>query len=574
MRLSRDHLLKISEDIPKPLWGFTLLPVATAILGYYSGLEASVSNVQFFLSTLAGAQAGVLAIVFSVTVIGVQLVSTKYSPRMISLFTESPILSFTFGVFVGSVALDLLLLLVVTAPLSRMASAGVYAASGAGVLAVASLYVFIRRALYQSTPEGVIEAFLRDLTTSSYIERVQKSVNDEFKQVHPMRPLYSLIMSALSNRERATAEFGLEEYGRRNLDVLDQTMESDYWAGADREASREMFQPVLKEHLHDIALHAEDQDENQLVTSAVKYQLKLGDKGLGIEESRVSKQAVRGLTQVIIHAPIDEGRYQSVSAAWRQLAELMKRAAEHPRPEVVVSASQTVQQRVSHTVWKSRDIQRIQYSMTDLYQQMKEVHKALLEQYRDDLAPVEMNWQYESVPDEIENRERIRAFYEWREALCRSSAVFLHALDRNGEYPIADGNLATVWQNVCVQASKTEATDYAVSLCQAMIEVAVIESHLTSREGLSWGGYIGRVMYRSDSDVMEEAFERLLRYDVVEKEPGIFELGSVERDRAQYYQNQVNVEGYYPLNTVTNYIKIINQLRAEANEIRIQLRDD
>ncbi|MFB6292033.1 MAG: DUF2254 family protein [Candidatus Nanohaloarchaea archaeon] len=329
------------SNLPRSLLGLLLLPVALTVVGWYAGLASTGANIRFFLSALAGAQAGVLAIVFSVTVIGVQLVSGRYSPRMISLFVESRLLAFTFFVFVVSIAVDLWLMLFVGSPPGALAQTGVYAAAGLGVVATASLFVFIKQALYQSTPEGAIEAFLDDLTTSRYLDRVRRSVDDDIQRVHPMRPLYSLVMSALSNRERATAELGLEKYGEKCLDVAADIEEHDLYP-EEREVARELFKPVLDEHLHDIALHAEEQDENKLVVEAVQFQRKLGAAGLQFDDDTISRQTVSGLVNVIRDSEVDRGEYIANDHGYRNLGELTVKAAMHPMPSVVRCASNRI----------------------------------------------------------------------------------------------------------------------------------------------------------------------------------------------------------------------------------------
>jgi uncharacterized membrane protein len=164
MNLSK--LRQFVEGMPRKLLLVTiLLPTVGLYLGYTSGFSTSPENTRLFLSALTGAQAGVLAIVFSVTVIGVQLIANKYSPRMISLFTEFPIFIFTFGLFIFSIAVDLGLLYTVPENHSHIHAAGIGAASGLGLTAAYALFIFVRTAITQSTPEGAVEAFVSSMTT-------------------------------------------------------------------------------------------------------------------------------------------------------------------------------------------------------------------------------------------------------------------------------------------------------------------------------------------------------------------------------------------------------------------------
>ena len=566
MESFRDYATKTIADVPVFVVWLLLLPPVFAAIGYAVGLSAPVSNIRLFLSTLATAQAGVLAIVFSVTIIGVQLVSTEYSPRMISLFTRSSILAFTFCIFVASIAFDLVLLLNLTAPQQRLVMAGVWAAGGFGIASVVTLFVFIRRVLHQSTPEGTIEAFLDDMTTDNYVEGVRESVDDDFRHAHPMRPLYSMVMSALSSRERATAELGLERYGERCLEMLDECSEREVIAQERRQVSRELFEPVLKEHLHDIALHAEEQDEIQIVSEAIKFQYQIGCSGLDLETPMISRQSVRGLTQVIIHAPVDQGDYSANDTAWRQLGELLSDASESPQPEVIRRAASAINTRVPRTISKAHETRRVRHCVTDLFGQMRVAHENILEHFEEDITRVDMNWKREHPANDIENRERIMAIHEWQDAMTSISGAILRHAEEEGECPITEGNFASVWESVCTQASSTRANEYGIALCQAMIEVAFVYSNGSTEEVLDWGSKIGRVMYNGNEEVVEEAFERVLSYERLEKEPQILTVDNLEEGRDQYYHTQITVQDYSPLNTTSDYPELVQHLRTSARE--------
>lgn len=567
MESFRDYATKPIAGVPVFVVALLLIPPVFAAIGYTVGLSAPVSDIRLFLSTLATAQAGVLAIVFSVTIIGVQLVSTEYSPRMISLFTQSSILVFTFCIFVASIAFDLVLLLNLTIPQQRLVMAGVWAAGGFGIVSAVTLFVFIRRALYQSTPEGTMEAFLEDMTTESYVEGVRESVDDDFRHAHPMRPLYSMVMSALSSRERATAELGLERYGERCLEILDECSERGVIEQEKRQVARELFNPVLKEHLHDIALHAEDQDEIQLISESIGFQYKIGCSGLEIDTPMVSRQSVRGLTQVIIHAPVEHGEYSANDIAWRKLGELLSDASEYPRAEVTRQAVSTISTRAPYTMSKAHKTRPLRYSMTDLFQHMRIAQENILEHFEEDIARVDLDWKGEHPADDVEHRERIMAMHEWQDAMTSISAAVLRHVENKDEYPITEGNFVTVWENVCTQASNTTANEYGVALCQAMIETAFIDSSMSAEGGLNWGSKIGRVMYNGDTGVVEEAFKRMLSYEFKEEAPPLGVIGEDFEDRREeYYNTQVSVQDYSPLNTNEDFPELVRDLRESARK--------
>lgn len=550
----------------KLLLSTILLPAAGLYLGYTSGFSVSPENTRLFLSALAGAQAGVLAIVFSVTVIGVQLIANRYSPRMISLFTEFPIFIYTFGLFVVSIAVDLGLLYTVPVDYSRLHSAGVGVASGLGLTAAYALFIFVRTAITQSTPEGAVDAFVSSMTTQKYLERVRESVDNDSETAHPMHPLYSLIMNALSNGERVTAERALHEYGELVQGILADLEEREVFSEEERQVVKELFEPVFEEHLHDIALHAEEKEENQIVSEAVEWQYELGKDGLDLPEDTVANQAQYGLSDVIKDAPVESGSLISSNGAWRQLGQFLVDASEKPRPQVVWNTASSVKTGISRQLWRVSDIRWYEHAMTDIYRRMVMAHENLLDHYGEEVAEVEMEWQYEHVPDDIEDREKVNAVFRWRETLYDTTEAFLRYIDEEDRYPITEGNFKDNWKNICVQASKSPAEDHAITLCQALIEIAVIDRVKLGETGIPWSSSIGRVKYEGDPEIVDKAFNRILDYEYVEEEPGPLFAGEMEERREKYYQNQLNLQEVSALNTLDNFEEIIGEIQAEADE--------
>ncbi|RBI59993.1 hypothetical protein DMJ13_20105 [halophilic archaeon] len=585
IRTQAKSLLRFYESIPTWLLAVIVgLPLSLFGLGYLSAPGTSTTNLRTFLSTLATAQAGVLAIVFSVAVIAIQLVSTRYSPRLISLFIESSILKFTFWLFVASLVVDFSLIYVVPQALTRSYTAGVFAAGGLALASFVTLYVFIQTVIRQSTPDGIIETFIDDLTPEKYLATVQNLAENNTTDVHPLRPLYSMIMEALSNRERTTAETALDEYGDVAEETLSQFIDDGMFEEIDRQTARELFEPVFKEQLHDIALHAEDLDESQLVGKATEIEYKLGKKGLELPNKTVSRQAVRGLTHLIIHSAVEENRYSASNSAWDALGGLLVDAAEDSQSEVVQSAASTIESRVSWQLGRVPDYRRYEHSMDGLYRDMKQAHESLLDQYESEVASVEMDWQHEHVPDENPHREIVNAVRELREALFASTAAFLYVRIDEGDYPIVEGSFRRHWKDICVQAAKSEAKDYAVVLCQALIELSFIETgeqsyeqetiHELPRLNNSGGGEhsfwvreLARVKVDGDPKVVDAAFNRILSFDFRNEEPPIMTSGNMDEVQQEYYQNVLNVNRYKPLSTNPEFPKMVEDLRNQVDEL-------
>jgi hypothetical protein len=574
MNISTPSLKQLVEDTTLRLSGLIVVALVAGFgLGYLVEPATSAENLRLFLSALAGAQAGILAIVFSVTVIGIQLVATRYSPRMISLFTDSPIFLFTFSLFIFSITVDLALLFTVPSNPVRLHTAGVVAASGLGLTSAFVLFVFVRTAIRQSTPDGAIDAFVSGMTSEKYLDRVKRSVENDSEAAHPMHPLYNLTMNALSGGEHVTAEKAVQEYGDLVQNTLRELEDQEVFSEENHKVVQALFEPVFKEHLHDIALHAEEQEENQIVSDAVVWQYELGKKGLELSIDRIAQQAQFGLSYVIRDAPVETGSYTANNIAWKQIGQFLVDASEKPEPRLARNIASSIETNItSRQLWKVSHIHLYRHSMMRLYKNMEDAQEALLDHYGEDVDEVEMEWRFEHVPDGIPNREEVYSVFQWKDTLLKTTGAFLKYAQEEGEYPITAGNFKDSWKQICVEASQSPAEDYAVTLCQALIEIAVIErSQMDS--GLPWSSTIGRVKYIGDPEIVDKAFERILEYNYVEEEPGPLFAGELEERRQTYYQNQLNIPEYSPLNTVRGFKQEVRTVQKEADERWESLRD-
>ncbi|WP_396613984.1 DUF2254 family protein (plasmid) [Haloferax sp. S1W] len=561
------------ERIPTTVLVSTLLfPMVGIAVSLSTNWAAGPNNTSSLLSALAGAQAGVLAIVFSVTLIGIQLIGTRYSPRMVSTFIQQPIFVYTFGLFVFSIALDLWLLYNVPGSSVEWHTAGVFGSSGMAAATAYCLFVFVQEATEQSTPEGAIGAFVSGMTAERYLMKVQQSAQNGSDEPHPMRPLYSLTMNALSQGERVTVEKAIREYGELVQRILRELDSNGVFADYDPNVTDELSEPVLTEHLVEIALHAEETDESQIVDQATEWQYKLGKDGLDRSIGRIGRHAERGLSNILLHAPV-ESSLIAANNAWRRLGKLLVDASEHPDPDLVWLTCSSMEHNVNRHLWKVDDIRWYQNSMMRLYLNLEKSHEALLEQYGDYLKEVGMDWQHEHVPDDYPHREEVRAIYQLKSTLFKTTESFLRFLIQNDVYPITEGNFKDNWQNICTQATKSGADDYATVLCQALIEIAFIHEAEPIDHGISWSSTIGRVMHNGNAQIVEAAFDRILEYDYKEKEPGPVFAGEIEEHPRKYYQNQIRLEDSLPLNNQEKFKQIIWDIRKEAIELRQKLAE-
>lgn len=547
-----------------------LLPLLSFGVGYAA--QWHVKNAGLLLATLAGAQASVLAIVFAVTVLGIQLIAQEYSPRMIWLITKSPIFVFTFAVFVISIGFDLLLLANISSTQNQLLAGLVSASVGVGAVAVLSLYAFIQSAINRLTPEGIVDAFLHELPSDTYYKQVQHNVESDTARAHPLHPLYTMIMNSLSNRERVTVEVALQRYGQHTAEMLTTFIDEERFSESSNNVSKQLFKPVLREHLPDIALHAQEMSESGIASSAIDWQYRLGARGIDTPNQRVARQAVSGLSDNLRDTPISGDSYAVNFNSWRKLGELLKDSADYPAPRLVWYILATVEHNISSQLRK--DVEQWVYDSAWLrfYRAFRDSDKAFLNHYAADIAEVDFDWQHESTADDHPHREVMEAFSKFIKTYSAINENFLRYISETGQYPITEGNYRRNCYNFCVDASNTPAKEYARVLCQALIEIAYILLHEKPDDELWWVDAVARVKYEGDPDVVDAAFEHILSFRPRE-DPGIWTVDEHDDYEQQYYQNLIRFQDYMPLNAHPGFPDRIEKFQEQVDEQWKQLEN-
>jgi hypothetical protein len=167
------------------------------------------SSGKAVLSTLARAQTGIFAIVFSVVVLGVQLSTSQYAPRLATDFTTDPFYQRTVGIFGASIGLNIVGLFLFdhlpTAVLAFLLVLSLTVATGAFV----TLYRFVRETLEKTTPEGIL-AHLKDRMTPETMLAEIKDAAEDTVNPDPFLALISVIHSFIDDKDRASASLGLD----------------------------------------------------------------------------------------------------------------------------------------------------------------------------------------------------------------------------------------------------------------------------------------------------------------------------------------------------------------------------
>lgn len=149
------------------LAGIVLPEVDEALAPYVPLLfQAGTDGARTFLSAIAGAMISITGLVFSITIVVLQLASSQFSPRVLRTYLNQRVPQFTLGVFAASFIYSLTVL------------RSVSAFSGAGQGSVPQIAVGVSFLLVLGSV-GMFLAFIHHITQSISVDTIIETVGKE-----------------------------------------------------------------------------------------------------------------------------------------------------------------------------------------------------------------------------------------------------------------------------------------------------------------------------------------------------------------------------------------------------------
>lgn len=551
--------------------------------GYLLNPAVQVDNLRTLLSVMIAAQASVLAIIISVTLISTQLVATRYAPRMATLPFRTYLFKGAFFLFAVSIIVDVFLLIGATTAITPFYSSVLFVAVALFFSVLLFLYFFVRGMVAHTSPENLVTLFTETISADEYLTQSRALADAPEQNAHPLQQLYRFIMSALSRNEHGTARAALDQYQQYASRIRDELDDNGVFDDEQLGCNDELFGPVLTEHLHSLTIHAAEKDESQVLRSAIDAQVALGTQGMVIGQwSRVPGQALRGLRRTIIEAPVNAEDHVTLNRVWPAVAELMLEETNYEQHRVLLSGKNLINGRLASSLRQSNEPRWYNDALRQFFADLCESHTWSLKKlaYIPGFDHIDLN-----KDPSIQNMPMSDFVYQVRyskDAVIEATSIFLEFRIDEGFWPATAGNFHTEWKELCITAASNGAEDHAVQLCQTLIEMAFIENlhrpyeQQTSRpfgveqdeeqdrDYLYWVRDLATIQEETSSAVVEQAFDNILAYDYEEGPTPIQLYGENDEVEDRYYFPNLSLQGNRALNTYSPYPDLLEELRKRS----------
>ncbi|WP_135304851.1 DUF2254 family protein [Haloarcula amylovorans] len=482
----------------------TVFATLTALLN----LPVESENSRTLLTALATAEASVLAIVFSVTVVALQLVVTRYSARLTSLFVKEPLFRTTFALFVGAIAFNLLVVYSLPVQNDRLTNAAIGVAFAFASISTVALYQFIRMMIQRSSPDNLISVLIeRELAPNTYLP---DSVA-EFREieVHPIRPLYQTIARAIELGEYQTAEQGI---GGLRV-VLIRTfgyLESERSKGDAAQYATVVSTEILMEYVPPILEQAYSHEQYDLVSNAIEDIEAVALNGLDRGFTDITEAAAEGLADAFDAAPLTWEGNRLRNPIKESLLELTKSTANDAGYPTLRAVFHSLNFQMTVLLRRRPDSNVTHHLVGDYYRrEVVEIFEALIDRYGPDVENQDINWvsptegRKWTLPNEA---EPLRNF--WREYVNFTETVLRYRVSEE-EYPFVEGSIDDGWRQITECAADANIDGLATLCCITTIQLAYHVDQLEDgRPGL-WTNNLGFLRRDYDPVIVDRAFALL-----------------------------------------------------------------
>jgi hypothetical protein len=326
----------------------TVFIVSHLFLSYFGLLHTDANTARYFLNTLVSSEAGILAIVVTLSLIAVQLAASSYSARVIDLFMKTPDPWMLMLVYIVAMVYSLGVLKMVDE--ESISSLEIYVSLSyyMGIFAFTALILFIWNTFGLLQPFSIIDRLSERITMQhilSLLSRQSPFNND------PVQPIIDIVLGSWGKYDYETMGYGLRAISSR----ADCVLREDY----SRPAEKARVADHISGHFFKVgtlALNRKDEDfagnvflslssiglvatQEQLEGTVLSILKFFGNTGIRAAEEKLEKiafEAVRHLRSV------------GEAAVLRQMGDAARTAAFYMAEVGVVAAEQKLENTASY----------------------------------------------------------------------------------------------------------------------------------------------------------------------------------------------------------------------------------
>ena len=182
-----------------PLWGFDVVPT-------------DIDNARYFLSAMVQAQAAIITLVITLTLIALQMASASYTPRVVDVMKKNPDMWYLLIIYIGAMSYGFIALKLVADPDRFLVSSVLVL----GIYTFCILFLYMKDTIALLRPDNVVEMLVAEIHAENiHREGWKKESEDDI-----MQPVFDVVHASINRFDVTTTRTGLNALSERILELF------------------------------------------------------------------------------------------------------------------------------------------------------------------------------------------------------------------------------------------------------------------------------------------------------------------------------------------------------------------
>lgn len=183
-----------------------VISIGAFILNTYSIISTDSENARYFISSMVQAQAAIVSLVVTLTLIAIQMTATSYTPRVIDVIKKNPDMWFLLTIYIEAISIGFITLKIISNPVEPFLVSLVLMW---GLFSFVILFPYMLNTIELLRPDAVVNCLVDEINSKNILENIW--------QDDAMQPVFDVIHTSINRYDIPTTRTGLTAMSKRIL---------------------------------------------------------------------------------------------------------------------------------------------------------------------------------------------------------------------------------------------------------------------------------------------------------------------------------------------------------------------
>lgn len=251
-------------------------------------VPTDLDNARYFLSAMVQAQAAIVTLVISLTLIAIQMASASYTPRVVDVMKKNPDMWYLLIIYVSAISYGFFSLKIVSG-LDRFLISSVLIL---GIYSFIILFLYMKHTIALLRSDSVVQMLVSEINADNiHQEGWKKELDDDI-----MQPVFDIVHSSINRYDVTTTRTGLNALSERLLEIF-ATFKNKI-----REENAKDVAEYFCKHIKRSALIAFKNEDEEILREIIDVLKHFGTGTVNMELEKATSIVAEALEEVGIHS--------------------------------------------------------------------------------------------------------------------------------------------------------------------------------------------------------------------------------------------------------------------------------